>query len=131
MTEVLQIRGRAVGAAQLEQIRAWLGLHPAWSRRRLSEALARDWDWRTPTGQLKDIAARDLLNRLEARGLIRLPARQRRGGVGGLTHEAPPSDNEAINEFGKKFSSRTSRHVCTLPAERPNHFAAARWAARW
>ena len=80
MTEVLQIRGRAVGAAQLEQIRAWLGLHPAWSRRRLSEALARDWDWRTPTGQLKDIAARDLLNRLAARGLIRLPARQRRGG---------------------------------------------------
>jgi hypothetical protein len=80
VTEVLQIRGRAVGAAQLEQIRGWLGLHPEWSRRRLSEVLARDWEWRTPTGQLKDIAARDLLNRLEARGLICLPARQRRGG---------------------------------------------------
>jgi hypothetical protein len=80
VTEVLQIRGRAVGPAQLEQIRGWLGLHPEWSRRRLSEVLARDWEWRTPTGQLKDIAARDLLNRLEAHGLIRLPARQRRGG---------------------------------------------------
>jgi hypothetical protein len=64
----------------LEQIRGWLALHPLWSRRRLSETLARAWDWRTPTGQLKDIAARDLLNRLDARGLIRLPARQRRGG---------------------------------------------------
>lgn len=80
MTEILCIRGREVGARELEQIRGWLGLHREWSRRRLSEELARHWDWRTPTGQLKDIAARDLLNRLEARGLIRLPARQRRGG---------------------------------------------------
>lgn len=80
MTEILRIRGREVGSKELEQIRGWLGVHPQWSRRRLSEELARDWDWRTPTGQLKDIAARDLLNRLEARGLICLPARQRRGG---------------------------------------------------
>jgi hypothetical protein len=80
VTEPLRIRGREVDSAELEQIRGWLGLHPQWSRRRLSEELARDWAWRTPTGQLKDIAARDLLNRLEARGLIRLPARQRRGG---------------------------------------------------
>lgn len=80
MTEILRIRGREVGSKELDQIRGWLGLHPQWSRRRLSEELAHAWDWRTPTGQLKDIAARDLLNRLEARGLLRLPARQRRGG---------------------------------------------------
>ena len=80
MTELLRIRGREVSRGDLEQIGEWLGLHPEWSRRRLSEELARHWDWRTPTGQLKDIAARDLLNRLEGRGLIRLPARQRRGG---------------------------------------------------
>jgi hypothetical protein len=80
VTEILRIRGREVGPTELEQIRGWLGLHREWSRRRLSEELAQHWDWRTPTGQLKDIAARDLLNRLEARGLIRLPARQRRGG---------------------------------------------------
>ena len=80
VTEILRIRGREIGCQQLEQIRGWLVLHPQWSRRRLSEEVAKDWDWRSPTGQLKDIAARDLLNRLEARGLIRLPARQRRGG---------------------------------------------------
>jgi len=80
VTEILRIRGREVGSTELEQIKGWLGLHPDWSRRRLSEELAEHWDWRTPTGQLKDIAARDLLNRLEARGLIHLPARQRRGG---------------------------------------------------
>ncbi len=80
MTETLTIRGRQIGAQELEQIRGWLRAHPQWSRRRLSQELAGQWDWRTPAGQLKDIAARDLLNRLEARGLIGLPARQRRGG---------------------------------------------------
>lgn len=80
MTEIFRVRRREVGSTELEQIRGWLELHPEWSRRRLSEELARHWDWRTATGQFKDIAARDLLNRLEERGLIRLPARQRRGG---------------------------------------------------
>jgi len=80
VTESLTIRGREIGAAELEQIGGWLRAHPQWSRRRLSQELAGQWDWRTPAGQLKDIAARDLLNRLEARGLIGLPARQRRGG---------------------------------------------------
>jgi hypothetical protein len=80
VTEIWRIRGREVGSKELEQIRGWLSSHPHWSRRRLSEELVRVWDWRTPAGQLKDIAARDLLNRLEAHGLIRLPARQRRGG---------------------------------------------------
>jgi hypothetical protein len=80
VTEILHIRGREIGCTDLDQIRKWLDLHPQWSRRRLSEELARRWDWRSPTGQLKDIAARDLLNRLEARGLVVLPARQRRGG---------------------------------------------------
>src|SRR6266446_6056091 len=80
MTDLVRIRGRDVGSEELEQIRNWLRSQPQWSRRRLSQELARQWDWRTPTGQLKDIAARDLLNRLEVRGLIVLPARQRRGG---------------------------------------------------
>ena len=80
MSEFLRIRGREVGSADLEWIRGWLGAHPEASRRRLSEELARHWDWRTATGQLKDMATRELLNRLEARGLIALPARQRRGG---------------------------------------------------
>lgn len=80
MTETLTIRGREIGAKELEQIRGWLRAHPQWSRRRLSQELAGQWDWRTPAGQLKDIAARDLLNRLETWGLIVLPIRQRRGG---------------------------------------------------
>jgi alkylation response protein AidB-like acyl-CoA dehydrogenase len=80
VTDSLWIRGRKIEASDLEQIRSWRAAHPDWSRRRLSQELARHWDWRTPAGQLKDIATRDLLNGLEARGLLALPARQRRGG---------------------------------------------------
>lgn len=80
MPEELWIRGRKIEPADVEQIGAWRAAHPQWSRRRLSEELVRRWDWRTWSGQLKDIATREVLNRLEARGLIDLPARQRRGG---------------------------------------------------
>ncbi len=80
MTELLRVRGRRIGQAELAQINGWLRAHPQWSRRRLSEEVATVWQWRTANGQLKDIAARDLLNRLEDRGLIHLPARRRVGG---------------------------------------------------
>lgn len=96
MNELGRIRGRDISRADLEQIRGWLAAHPDWSRRRLSQTLARHWDWRSPTGQLKDIAARDLLNRLAARGLIALPPRQRRGGrqvPRALAHWAHPGLN--------------------------------------
>ena len=66
-----------MGAAELEQIQRLLAMHPAWSRRRLSIELATQWAWRNPAGQLKDMAARSLLLKLEARGWIRLPRRQR------------------------------------------------------
>jgi hypothetical protein len=38
--------------------------------------LARLWDWRAASGQLKDMAARTLLLKLERRGWIALPARR-------------------------------------------------------
>ena len=65
-----------MGAAELAQVRALLTEHRDWSRRRISEQLARLWDWRNPAGQLKDMAARTLLLKLERRGEIVLPARR-------------------------------------------------------
>jgi Druantia protein DruA len=43
---------------------------------RLSEVLAREWDWRNPAGRLKDMAARSLLVKLDQRGWIQLPPRR-------------------------------------------------------
>lgn len=70
------IQGRFIGAAELAQVRALLAEHRDWSRRRISEHLACLWDWRNPAGQLKDMAARTLLLKLEHRGEIVLPARR-------------------------------------------------------
>jgi hypothetical protein len=70
------IQGRLIGAAQLEQIRHLMATHPEWSRHRLSEELATLWDWRNGVGQLKDMAARTLMLKLERRGWIALPPRR-------------------------------------------------------
>lgn len=77
MSESGILQGRRIGAAELEQIRQLLAAHPDWSRRRLSCQLATLWDWRNPAGQLKDMAARTLLLKLEQRGWISLPPRRR------------------------------------------------------
>jgi Domain of unknown function (DUF4338) len=73
----LVIQGRQIGAAELEQVRGLLAAHPDWSRYRLSRDLCRVWNWRSLAGQIKDMAARALLLKLEARGLVALPVRRR------------------------------------------------------
>jgi hypothetical protein len=70
------IQGRSVGDREREQVRRLLATYPDWSRYRLSRQLARLWDWRNGAGQLKDMAARTLLLKLEQRGWIVLPARR-------------------------------------------------------
>jgi len=62
------VQGRAVKQRDLEQIRQLITANPQWSRWRLSQALAAAWNWRNPAGQLKDMAARSLLVKLEQRG---------------------------------------------------------------
>jgi hypothetical protein len=61
---------------QFEQVRDLVAGHPQWSRYRLSRELCTLWDWRTATGQWKDMAARTLLAKLAQRGWIRLPERR-------------------------------------------------------
>jgi hypothetical protein len=70
------IQGRLIGAQEVESIRRLLAANPEWSRWRLSRELCQLWEWRTPDGQLKDMAARTLLHKLELRGYLCLPARR-------------------------------------------------------
>jgi hypothetical protein len=70
------VQGRVLREAEVERIRQLLQAHPEWSRRRLSQVLAEEWNWRNGAGQLKDMAARSLLVKLERRGWIQLPARR-------------------------------------------------------
>jgi cysteine synthase len=68
------LQGRPFGPEQLEQIRALIGQNPDWTRYRLSREVAVRWNWRTARGQLKDMAARTLLLKLQEKGWIRPPA---------------------------------------------------------
>jgi hypothetical protein len=71
------IQGRQVRAEDLGLIQHWLATEPGWNRSRLSRELCKRWNWRNGAGRLKDMACRTLLLKLERRGRIRLPARQR------------------------------------------------------
>ena len=71
------IQGRIIGAAEVADIRQIIAENPAFSRYKLSRVLCDLWNWRDPTGQIKDMAARTLLGKLQERGWICLPAKRR------------------------------------------------------
>ena len=76
MTEELLVQGRSLYPKDLELIRQLITLHPSWSRRKLSRQLCTQWDWNNAKGQMKDMACRTMLLKLEKLGHIVLPARR-------------------------------------------------------
>jgi hypothetical protein len=82
MVSVPIVQGRVVTLAILAQVRGLIAERADWSRRRLALELCRRWQWHNAAGQIKDMAARSFLDKLEARGWIQLPPRQRRRGPG-------------------------------------------------
>lgn len=71
------IQGRVIGAAEVAAVRELIAENPSFSRYKLSRVLCELWDWRDPKGQLKDMAARTFLGKLQGRGWITLPAKRR------------------------------------------------------
>src|SRR6266571_1606442 len=97
MVSAPSIQGRVVTPEVLDQVSGLIAEQPSWSRRRLALELCRQWQWHNAAGQIKDMAARSFLNKLETRGWIRLPPRQRRRGPGFAPRLAalppqPPTD---------------------------------------
>jgi hypothetical protein len=120
MSEVLVVQGRGLEPADIIRIRSLIAGNPAWSRRRLSEALCVEWDWRNGSGRPKDMAARSLLVKLEARGLIQLPPRRQtpsnrmaRGRIQG-----PNWDTSSVAGSLRDIGPLTVREVRTDPAAR-------------
>lgn len=91
------MQGRRIGSQELAQVRALLAAQPEWSRWRLSQELARKWEWRSATGQLKDMAARTLLLKMEQRGWIVLPARKR-ASPNGMRRKRVPALDGSISQ---------------------------------
>lgn len=69
----LKIQGRFMTEAEVDEVRMLLQKHPSWNRSHLSRELCGRWNWRRPDGQIKDMACRELLRKLESRTLIKLP----------------------------------------------------------
>jgi hypothetical protein len=94
MEEDFICQGRRVSAGELDWLRSTVATQPGWSRKRLARELCQRWQWRTAQGRLKDFAARSLLVKLEARGLLSLPPlrqnyRTRRWELAPILEEAP------------------------------------------
>lgn len=76
--EPIRVQGRTLTGDDLAWLQALIEQHPAWHRTALSQHLCQAWNWRNAAGRLKDMAARTLLLKLQARGLIRLPPSRKR-----------------------------------------------------
>jgi hypothetical protein len=74
---VFQYRGRVLSEKDVDDIRHIISGHFHKGRSHISRVLCQHWNWRQHNGNFKDYAARDLLLRLEERGLVKLPARLR------------------------------------------------------
>ncbi len=84
---------RELGAHELALIRELIQTVGDRGRTYISKQLCQLWDWRLPNGRLRDIACRDLLRRLDQRGLIQLPPPLRASRRPGYTNKTSlPSD---------------------------------------
>jgi hypothetical protein len=122
VAEIVIIQGRRLHELDLQSIRQWLGEHPDWSRWRLSRELATRWDWRNGAGQLKDMAARTLLGKLEQRGLIDLPRRRQvptnRMRCHSQGEVEPEWDQRAIDCDLAQLADLAVKEVSTQPGQR-------------
>jgi len=73
--EDMVIQGRNIRKQDVTSILEIMILNPNWGRSKISQELCRRWQWQNPNGQLKDMSCRNLLLKLEKRGLINLPPR--------------------------------------------------------
>jgi hypothetical protein len=77
---VYSFRNRQIRPDDVAFIKATIVRHGALGRSHVARLLCEAWGWRQPNGRLKDMACRDLLLRLEERGLVELPPRRKRRG---------------------------------------------------
>lgn len=79
MGETTRVQGREITKDDIELVRRLIEANPLWNRTRLSKNLCLFWDWRASNGQIKDMACRTLLSKLEQCGHITLPTQRTTG----------------------------------------------------
>ena len=108
MDETATIQGREITQDDIELVRRLIEANPCRNRTRLSQELCLLWNWRAANGQVKDMACRTLLLKLEQRGHITLPRRRSPGrGCGKVSIPYVPHNTASI--------------ACSLSALKPVH----------
>jgi len=64
------VQGKRVTHKDIEPVRQMMDANPSWNRTRLSRELCILWNWRAANGQLKDMASRSFLLKLEKHSYI-------------------------------------------------------------
>jgi hypothetical protein len=78
MSQLIEIQGLKLSQSDIEEISELISQNPTLSCFMLSRQLCEQWNWRSSNGQLKDMASRSLLNKLEKKGYIKLPPKRSR-----------------------------------------------------
>jgi len=132
MDQAHLIQGRCLREPDLAEVRSLIKANPAWSRRRISVELAEVWNWRTGTGQLKDMAARSLLLKLEQRGMLTLPTRRQKATRRSLIVPGAP-DNELAPTptITEPLADLQPLRLETVTAGSPDRALFSRYLARY
>jgi hypothetical protein len=107
----LLIRRRVIREEDLLLIRQLIEQEGAQGRSHISNRLCELWDWRQGDGRFRQIACRDLLRRLETRGLIELPPQlraARRAGYRNRTQTPKLLDSAPLVGGLREFRSQLS-----------------------
>lgn len=80
----------------IQTVRQLIADNPSWNRSRLSRELCQIWNWHSPTGQMKDMACRDLLLKLEQQGQVVLLRRKSYVRGGNISISEVPHDTTVI-----------------------------------
>ena len=97
----LKIPGRRVKLSEVMKIVELIASNPSWDRTRLSQELCKSWNWYRTDGQMKDMACRELLRKLEKHKIIKLPKSQR-------AREIKPRIIEPVEYCKEQISCRLS-----------------------
>ena len=114
MDQDLVIRRRVVREEDLLLIRQLIEQEGDQGRSHISNRLCELWDWRQANGRFRQIACRDLLRRLEARGLIELPPQlqaARRAGYRNRTQTPELLNGASLVGRLREFHSQLSSHL--------------------
>lgn len=124
------IQGREIGREDIEQIRGLISSNPAWSRFRLSQEIAKAWNWQSGSGHLKDMAARSLLLKLEQRGELVLPLRRRAAARRLPLDTAMLFDDPVPNAINEPLADLLPLRLDVLTSKHPHRKIFWRYLAR-